>query len=119
MQNYWTRFAKLQQKLVSFNEVTDLLKSQLEATCDLLEPASIELSKYNRNISGKNWFHKKKPRLKKIASLHDITDVFFSATLDNIVKSNTDMLKAVNKSLEDLESQVIYSDFENFCNNYN
>ena len=52
MQNYWTRFAKLQQKLVSFNEVTDLLKSQLEATCDLLEPASIELSKYNRNISG-------------------------------------------------------------------
>ena len=64
-------------------------------------------------------FTKKKLRLKKIASLHDITDVFFSATLDNIVKSNTDMLKAVNKSLEDLESQVIYSDFENFCNNYN
>ena len=44
---------------------------------------------------------------------------FFPATLDNIVKSNTDMLKAINKSLEDLESQVIYSDFENFCNNYN
>ena len=50
-QNYWLRFAKLQQRLVSLSEIADLLKSQLEATCDLLEPASVEVMKYNKNIA--------------------------------------------------------------------
>ena len=78
-QNYWQRFAKLQQKLVSMSEVADLLKSQVEATCDILEPASNEVVKYNKNIA---------------------------ATLANVVKSNYDMLKTVSKTMEELECQV-------------
>ena len=78
-QNYWIRFAKLQRKLVSLSEVTDLLKSQLEAIGDILEPASSEIIKYNKNIA---------------------------ATLGNVVKSNYDMLKTVNKKLEELYAQV-------------
>ena len=48
--NYWLRFAKLQQKLVSFVEASDLMKSQLEAVCDVLEPSVQEISKSNKNI---------------------------------------------------------------------
>ena len=59
--------------------MTDLLKSQLEAIGDILEPASSEIIKYNKNIA---------------------------ATLGNVVKSNYDMLKTVNKKLEELEAQV-------------
>ena len=42
--NYWLRFAKLQQKLVKFSEAADLMKSQLEAMCDVIDP-SIGMSK--------------------------------------------------------------------------
>ena len=59
--------------------MTDLLKSQLEAIGDILEPASSEIIKYNKNIA---------------------------ATLGNVVKSNYDMLKTVNKKLEELYAQV-------------
>ena len=48
--DYWRRFAKLQQKLVSFGEVSDLMKTQLEAVCDVLEPSIKEISKSNANI---------------------------------------------------------------------
>ena len=37
--NYWLRFAKLQQKLVKFSEAADLMKSQLEAMCDVIDPS--------------------------------------------------------------------------------
>ena len=37
--NYWLRFAKLQQKLVRFSEAADLMKSQLEAMCDVIQPS--------------------------------------------------------------------------------
>ena len=70
----------MQQKLVSMSEVADLLKSQVEATCDILEPASNEVVKYNKNIA---------------------------ATLTNVVKSNYDMLKTVSKTMEELECQVL------------
>ena len=68
--------------------MTDLLKSQLEAIGDILEPASSEIIKYNKNIA---------------------------ATLGNVVKSNYDMLKTVNKKLEELEAQVNFYKVDSKC----
>ena len=48
--NYWLRFAKLQQKLVKFSEAADLMKSQLEAMCDVIDP-SIGKTKHTAFIS--------------------------------------------------------------------
>lgn len=75
--NYWVRFAKLQQKLVSLSEATDLMRSQLEVTCELLTPATAEVAKYNKNIA---------------------------ATLANISKSNADLLQNVGQTLDDLKA---------------
>ena len=74
--NYWLRFAKLQQKLVSFCEAADLMKTQLEAMCDVLQPSVTgEISKYNQNVA---------------------------ATLTNMTKSSHHLIKSVQKTLEDL-----------------
>jgi hypothetical protein len=74
--NYWLRFAKLQQRLVSLSESADLLRSQLEVSCDLLEPASVEISATNRNVA---------------------------ATLANVSKSSRDLLRSVSQTINDLK----------------
>lgn len=77
--NYWLRFAKLQQKLVKFCEAADLMKSQLEAICDVLEPSAMEISKSNKNIG---------------------------ATLQNMSKSSYSLLANVSKTIEELKDST-------------
>ncbi len=86
--NYWLRFAKLQQKLVKFCEAADLLKTQLEAVCDILEPSVAEISKSNANIGQK---------------------------LTNMSYSSQKLLKNVEKTLEDLKSESAASNSNSDC----
>ena len=79
--NLWlSKLAKLQQKLVSFSEAADLMKTQLEAMCDVLQPSvTAEISKYNQQVA---------------------------ATLINMTKSNHHLIKSVQKTLEDLRDSA-------------
>ena len=77
------RFAKLQHKLVSFCEAADLLKSQLEAMVEVLDPSIAEISKCNKNIG---------------------------ATLLNMVKSSQNLMKNVSVTLDDLKDSAAETD---------
>lgn len=81
--NYWLRFAKLQQKLVKYGEAADLMKSQLEVICDVLEPTVNEID--NKNIG---------------------------ATLQNMIKSSQNLLQNIGQTLEEVKASPDETDGE-------
>ena len=79
--NYWQRFACLQKKLVTLSEAADLMKTQLEATVDLLEPASREIRKMSGNVA-------------------------VAGTLQNMAKSSRELLETLGGLNVDLSSSA-------------
>ena len=83
--------ARLQQKLVNFGEAADLMKSQLEALVDILQPeALLQIADLNPSIG---------------------------STLANLSQSSHHLLLSVKKTLEDIRDSAAGSSYR-YCSTF-